>query len=241
MKLFGFFIDPYVTIVVALIVLSFFNFYSFGFFAFVGIAVGVISALFFDLLFKFFKTKSFTFSWSPIISGLIISLILHPLQFGFIALAAAAAMALKHFLRFNGLPIFNPAASGLFLIILLFSLQKFELWWGNYNLIAVAAVGIFVSIAIGRVGASLSYLLAYSLLAFLKVGVAAFSFFPFFSAFLMLVEPKTSPTALSKQIVFGVFAALTIHLLVFLQAPLPVYLLGILAANLLNRFLLSKV
>lgn len=198
----------------------------------VGIAVAV------EVVIEYFKTKKFIFSKSPVVSGLIIASIVKIGGFDQIALAAVLAVILKKLITKESMPLFNPAASGLF-VTFLFSRGLGEVWWGNSTTVAVLLLGLLVSWRIKKLWISFSYLLVHQAGVALLAGVsAALSFFPLFSAFFMLTEPKTTPTSRNHQIAFGVLAAVLIHVFSYLNLP-SAFLLGLLASNLAGKFFLK--
>lgn len=224
--------NAHITIIVSLILTALINAqYDYGTVAVSGI-IAIATALIVDSAAVYIKTKKLVASETAIISALIITNIFKPGEFLFIAIAAAIAMILKHVIRYKNAPIFNPATLGLFIAFRFVSdpIAK-ELWWGNYNTLAVVVLGLIVSWRICKLAISFSYLITHTVIAYLRVGLDAFAFFPFFSAFFMLTEPKTSSMQLKKQIISGAIAAIAIHAFVLLNLP-SAYLLGILTANL---------
>lgn len=154
------------------------------------------------------------------------------------------ASLIKHFIRLNRQPVFNPAAAGIFVAVLLGAL---ETWWGASfaprftNLgISIAAfltlpVGAYLADAYKKWGVALSFIAVYGLgmLIWLKT-------FPFtillegtilFLAFIMVSEPKTSPSLLVQQIVFGSSVAILALAAIIFGASSP-YTIALLVGNL---------
>src|SRR3989338_3513905 len=240
--------NAYKIIIFSLILTAIINAQQFGYEQVaISATIAIVTTLILDTIATYIKTKSrdlrsrspevsktsrkVILSETALISALIITNIFKPGEFLFIAITAALAMILKHVIRYKNAPIFNPATLGLFIIFRFVSDPvASELWWGNYNTLAVVALGLIVSWRIKKLAISFSYLIVHTLISYFRFGNAAFAFFPFFSAFFMLTEPKTSPSQMKKQIIFGTFAAIVIHIFVLLNLP-SAYLLGILTAN----------
>lgn len=162
---------------------------------------------------------------SAIISGLILALIFGPQSIAtawpFLLFAAGLAMASKYLLAIGHRHIFNPAAVGAILTGLI--LHNGASWWvgvpallpvvivGGYLMVKrvhrqvmvvtylIAAAGaVVIELAIsgqlGSVGPALNSLALYSAI--------------WFMATVMLIEPMTSPTTTSHQIVYGLLVAL---------------------------------
>ena len=128
----------------------------------------------------------------------------------------------------------NPAAGFLFLLFLF--RPELELWWANSNLLLIGLLGILVALRIGRLASSISFLLAWTAiaLAIIHPFPLGLHHFPFFLAFFMLTEPKTTPFKLREQVAFGVGVAVMEH--AFSIAGLPSgALLALLVANVAYR------
>ncbi len=159
---------------------------------------------------------------SSIITALILSLIAgpFPLQegWGILAAIAVAAIASKYVLVFHRAQVFNPAAFGTAVGALVFG-QSATWWVGDTSLLPLIFLGgLWVVFKIRRIHLVLSFFAAYlGLFAFQalflqgrEIGEVAvslwrlLSFSPlFFFAFVMLVEPLTSPQMRFGRILFG--------------------------------------
>lgn len=207
--------------------------------AVISAVAGVAVAVGLEIIVEYIKTKKFIFSKSPVVSGLIIASVVEIGNFPSIALAAVLAIILKKLITKEGMSMFNPAASGMFVAFLL-SGGRGEVWWGNTTTLAVLVLGLLVSWRIKRLYISLPYLITYQLGVALLAGVdAALAFFPLFSAFFMLTEPKTTPGTREHQVAFGVLAAVLIHAFSMLNLP-SAFLLGILVSNLAGKFFFMR-
>ena len=241
--------DPYKLIIFALIVTALLNASAFGYVSVILSGIFAIAiAQIFDVALTYIKAKKVIFGDSATIAALILVNIIAPGQFLLIGVTAALAMILKHIVRFEKKPVFNPAALSMFIAVILFSATKilpnpeqFLLGWGNSSLtdvigtIALVVLGLLVTIKIRRFTASITYLLVYTITTFLMAGVAGLQYFPFFGAFFMVSEPRTSPSKTSHQIIFGIAAWVLGIIYVMLSIPVfYAFSLGFLSANVLK-------
>lgn len=210
------------------------------------IAIAACSAL--DLLITgVFLKKVFRFPYSGFISGIIIGSIA-PLNASAVAIFVAAAVAIssKYVLRLKGRHIFNPATLGLLVSLWLFKLG--DQWWAAVAGLNIAGFTvpltlllIFASYKADKLKVSIPFLFAtallYAVTEFVKVpftaqGMLSFaSFMPYYFAFIMLSEPKTSPYAAKEQIVFSIAVALLYFVLDFNSVRFP-FFIALLAGNL---------
>lgn len=196
------------------------------------------STLLFDLLFGYIRFKKLRVPYSAMVTGLILTLIIDPsAEWHQLLAIAAAAMAMKHFLRISGRHVFNPAASGLLIGWILFGLNPS--WWGatlyNFgNMALLGNVGMYIAILgiifvsayrMKRYISVLSYLTASSffsmLIPTLSLTSFIFTFFGIGSLFfggLMVPEPMTSPIKKSRQLLYGITIAVLNIAFVFLFA-----------------------
>ena len=217
------------------------------------------SAIIADLLFTYLRRRVFFFPRSGIITGFILTLIIDTSAIWYQAvLISFAAMAIKNFIRPGGKHIFNPAASGLAVGWLLFGLQPS--WWAPspYNpttlfsipniplLIPLALIGYVSLYRYRRYFSVASYGIVYFVLLFTtqiatSIATAASSMInigTLFYAFLMLVEPMTSPVKKNRQLLFGASVAVLTVALIHLQKTggfslFDVTLTALLVSNLL--------
>ena len=199
------------------------------------VAIAVIA----EIIIEYIKTRKIIFSKSPVVSGLIIASIVQIGSFDKIAMAAILAMILKKLIKKEEMPIFNPAAPGLF-ITFLFNQGLGEVWWANgtgATMLATLVLGLIVSWRIKKLYISFSYLLVFLLLNFLHPAFDL-AFLPLFSAFFMITEPKTTPNERNHQLIFGAFASIIIHVFGLLALPSS-FLLGILVSNLAGKIFLK--
>lgn len=193
-----------------------------------------------------FLKKPLAFPSSAVISGTIIGSIA-PLNAPLAAILAAAAVAVasKYVLRINKRHIFNPATLGLLVSLFLFGLG--DVWWAASGFsfagfaVPVAFLMVIASYMAGKLKVSIPFLVVtavlYAATQFVSVPLTAaglLSFFtsmPFYFAFIMLSEPKTSPYAPREQVGFGVAVALLVFLLESSHVKYP-FFIALLTGNL---------
>lgn len=164
------------------------------------------------LLAKVFKVS--TNPESPIITGLILSLIIGPVSpfsnLPFLSFAAILAMASKYLITINKRHIFNPVGFGVVASAVILS-QGASWWIGNILMLPFILLGgILIFKKIKRWEMVLSFLLVYFLTQINKDPLSSLLYSPvLFFVFVMLVEPLTSPATRFKQILYGGFVALT--------------------------------
>jgi Na+-translocating ferredoxin:NAD+ oxidoreductase RnfD subunit len=139
-----------------------------------------------------------------------------------VAATSIIAILSKHFLVHKKKPIFNPAAFGLLMSILLF--QTGQSWWGsfadlpNWTMVFLLIGGYIVTDRVNKFPQVFSFLGTYLSLLFIMcilhsgdVSDALRSPFinaALFFALFMLTDPPTSPAKYRDQIVFGVLTAI---------------------------------
>jgi Na+-translocating ferredoxin:NAD+ oxidoreductase RnfD subunit len=213
------------------------------------IMIAIFTAGLLDLAIMFMLKRKRLTPDGAILTGLIIALVLSPSSSWYITVAAAAiAIISKHVLRMKKKPIFNPAALGLLAVLLLFS--SGHEWWGGlsalpvWSLVFLVAGGYLVVNKVNKLPLIFAFLGTYFSL-FLGISVyhaldvndifrIPFINAVLFLSFFMLIDPPTSPSKYSEQILFGGIAA-SISVLVNVQiGGLSFLLAGLLVANLLN-------
>ena len=163
------------------------------------------------------KIKPFLFS-AAIVTGSIIALLNQPkTSFFGVFMIIVLAISSKHFLKFKGRHIFNPAAFGLFFGSLIFKIPvawwgiSSGTWWMLILLLSTSYVSIFRSRKIYTI---LAFFIIYNAVTYLLTGfINPLDPVLIFFAFVMLPEPMTSPNKPILQIYFGgITAFLTIFL-----------------------------
>jgi glycine betaine catabolism B len=175
---------------------------------------------------------------SSLITGLILSLILSPPNslhgYWVLALCGTLAMASKYLLTFNKRHIFNPAAFGAFMSIVLF--QNFASWWIGNNTMAPLLIigGILLLRKINRflmVGFFIAVYLAVLWVTNTDFSVHMVWLFIvstplIFFATVMLTEPLTSPTDLDKSLLYAAVVGLLYSVSRLHIAPEEALLIG---------------
>jgi len=184
----------------------------------------------------YFKTKAWKITSSSIITGLIIGYVLSPDQEWWKFLAASVlAILSKQLIVFKKKHVFNPAAFGIFLTLILCGAST--QWKGTYIWYILLPAGIYFSQKFGR----LRILISYFLVALVLFSTSAiiqkiplghiFGYFSYFYIFIMIIEPKTSPAKPRAQIIFGAGIAILIFLFTQLGARFDVELFSLLVLN----------
>ena len=203
-------------------------FYGFGVKALLPVFLAVITTVALDLIIEYFKSKTFFFPQSALISGLFIgSLLTQNLQWYVYVIAGAIAILSKHLIRVFGKHIFNPANFGVLIVTLVPAFNAFDSWWISSPKILVVLFGIFIIWRLRRFDLSLSFLVTYYIvnsiilvprgmmahhsymMAYhdIYLTVVEGSVIYFFSMF-MLIEPKTHPKARNQRIFYGMLIAI---------------------------------
>lgn len=158
-----------------------------------------LTAAIVDIAINYAKHRRIIKPYHAIISGLIIAIILIPVDILFSIAVPAIAMVLKHVLRIKGRNIFNPAALGLLIFAYLFSAPS--VWWVSSYLIV--PFGLFIAWKIRSLTTSLSFLAVYYLVLLVQGIPIGIVYSLFFFAFVMVLEPVTSAHTAKGKIVFG--------------------------------------
>ncbi|MDE1861271.1 MAG: RnfABCDGE type electron transport complex subunit D [Candidatus Micrarchaeota archaeon] len=204
------------------------------------IAVGGLAEM---AMTKFYLKHPLKVPYSGLITGLIIGS-LAPVNspLALILIACVIAILSKFLIQYKSTNIFNPAALGLIIALPIFGLGVE--WWAasNYDVygIAITLSPVLVMLAheAKRLPAALSFALVSLILALaigakgnvsLSTAVVLLFGINYFFAFVMLVEPKTSPNNNYAQIAYGASIAVLYLAFEFLRVPeasLAVLLLG---------------
>jgi len=199
--------------------------------------------------------KKRTFPDSAIISGLIISLILST-STSWYAVAATAflTIASKYVFVYKKKPIFNPAAFGLLLSILLF--RTGQSWWGSFGdlpswtNVFLLIGGYMITSRVNKFPMVFSFLATYFLLllimGFFHIGDASDALrSPFinatlFFAFFMLTDPPTTPAKDKEQFIFGILSAVMGAVVYGIFGGLMYLFIGLLVGN-LYQYMVKRV
>ncbi|GGH71044.1 hypothetical protein GCM10008014_56050 [Paenibacillus silvae] len=215
-----------------------------------GIVHGLVAAgtaIIVDMMFGLVNRKKRLMPDGALITGLIVALILSTsTSWKVVAATVILAIVSKYVLVSRKKPIFNPAALGLLLPVLIFGTG--ESWWGAFGDLPVWMIGLLLAggyMVTGRVnkfpqvfaflGTYFTLLLMMGLLHTGDAGDALRT--PFINAllfcgFFMVTDLPTSPAKYKDQLVFGIVAALVGALIYSLFGGLMYLFIGLLCANL---------
>ncbi|MBI2145449.1 RnfABCDGE type electron transport complex subunit D [Candidatus Woesearchaeota archaeon] len=245
--------NMYASAIFALLVCAAASAYVIGVFP-VGLAAAVIACAGFDVAAKLLRKKVFAFPASAVITGIIIGSIA-PIDapLAGVIFASAVAIASKHLVKLKGRHIFNPATVGLLASLLIFKLG--DVWWAasGFNILGLPLTLILIipNFRARKLYVSLPFLAATGLL-YAASGLANLATssivpfvasLPFYFAFIMLSEPKTSPYAPVEQVVFGLVAAVAVFALDSILHVRYSFLVTLLALNLAfaaYRYVMSR-
>lgn len=221
-----------------------------------GMVIGITAvstAVATDIVLCLIENRKRIFPDGAIITGLIIALVLSTATSGLIV-AATAIMAIlsKHLFVFKKKPIFNPAAFGLLLSILLF--QTGQSWWGAFGdspvwMILFLLVGGYPIVnKVNKFPQVFAFLATtFVLLVFMgqfNMTIATDAFRPpfinatLFFGLLMLTDLPTTPAKVNDQIVFSIIVALVGTSFYAVAGGLAYLFIGLLVGNL--YYLLKK-
>ena len=192
-------------------------FYGFGIKSLIPALIAVIAAMLLDLFIEYFKSKTFSFPQSALISGLFIGgLLTQNLQWHIYVIAGFIAVLSKHFIKISKKIIFNTANLGILLVSVIFGAS--HTWWISSPLILVLIFGIFIIWKLRRFDLALSFLISYYLISsitgLLQGSQLSEIYYTlvnggiiyFFSMF-MLIEPRTNPSQRKQRIIYGILVA----------------------------------
>lgn len=213
---------PILAFISAYSIISFIN----PFTAFFHVFAAVVTACIIDTILVFKIYKRWEFPQHAIISGLIISLVLHPAVLWQPFLVALVAMFLKRILRFKGRNIFNPAGLSLLLFSFFFGLS----WWGAVSIFSILC--LTAAWRVRNLYESVSFLAVYAFLFYSYAGSNLITnYVVLFFAFVMVVEPVTTAHTKKGKIIFGSIVGLMAFLFSF--TAIDNMLLALLVGNVL--------
>ena len=208
------------------------------------VIAALISVIATDVIFSYLQHRKFSFSASSAISALIIGFVLaSDNPWWVIALASLFAISSKYLIRFNKKHVFNPAAFGIFLSIILFGANT--QWKGTFLWYILLPMGLYFTYKIRKLELIIGYLITalglFGIQAVLnKVAlISIFSYLSYFYIFIMLIEPKTTPIKPLGKLIFGIGIAVLIfsftQIGVRFDAELAALLILNLSVPLLNK------
>jgi Na+-translocating ferredoxin:NAD+ oxidoreductase RnfD subunit len=200
-------------------------------------SVAVMACAFAEWICQSFK-KKITNLESPIISGLIIGCVLSVYsKLWIFPVCGIITILFKHVIRWKSKHIFNPAALGILITTLFF--DTFTEWKGAYNYLILIPIGGYFMYRFNRWKLGLSYFITSALLVTLqaihdKTGlIDAILYLNYFFLFIMLIEPKTTPSPKKQQILFGSLTGITASIIYLFPSPVDAVLPALLIWNLL--------
>ncbi|MBU0548221.1 MAG: RnfABCDGE type electron transport complex subunit D [Candidatus Omnitrophica bacterium] len=192
-----------------------------------------------------FKVRNLSISESSVISALIIGFVLaSDNPWWIIVLASLFAISSKHLIRFNKKHVFNPAAFGIFLSILLFGANT--QWKGTFFWYIILPIGLYFTYKIRKLELIIGYLITalglFGIQAVLNkvLLINIFGYLSYFYVFIMLIEPKTTPIKPLAKLAFGIGAAALIFTFIQAQVRFDPELATLLILNLFVP-LLNKI
>jgi len=202
----------------------------------VAVFIAVISSITVESALLYFKTKSLQISESSIITGLIVGFVFSSgLAWWVLALASSSAILSKYLIRFKKRHIFNPAALGIFLAIIISGAPT--QWEGTYSWFIVLPFGIYFAEKIRK----LEILAGYAIVFLALFGTQAlfqktpvwhiFGYLSYFYIFVMVIEPMTTPIKPLGKYLFGAGVAAFIFILTERGVRFDVELFSLLAMN----------
>ncbi|WP_342416430.1 RnfABCDGE type electron transport complex subunit D [Paenibacillus sp. FSL R10-2782] len=209
------------------------------------VAVGAAVAV--DILCGLMRQRKRMLPDGAFITGLLIALVLSTAtSWPVVAATSAIAIVSKHLLVYRKKPIFNPAAFGLLLSILIFG--SGQSWWGAFGdlatwMIAFLLIGGYViTDRVNKFPQVFSFFGTFFVLLFLigrfHLGDASDALRPpfinaaLFFGFFMLTDLPTTPAKMKDQIVFGILVAFVGAAVYDLFGGLMYLFIGLLLANL---------
>ncbi len=200
------------------------------------VIIALVSAIIIDSVFSWLKNKKFSISESSIISALIIGFVIaDDNPWWIITLASLFAISSKYLIHFNKKHIFNPAALGIFLSILLGADTK---WAGTFAWYILVPAGLYFTYKLSKLELIAGYILTslglFGIQAALnKVSlINIFGYFSYFYVFVMLIEPKTTPVKPLAKLIFGIGVSILIFTFTQAQVRFDVELAALLILNL---------
>ncbi len=198
--------------------------------------IAVISAFVIESIILYLKTKKFQLTESSIITGLIIGYVISSDEVWWkFMLAVAFAIISKHLIVFKKKHLFNPAAFGIFLSLMILGVST--QWRGTYLWYILVPFGIYFMHKINKT----EVVIGYFLVALLLFGIQAviqkvnfwnvFGYFSYFYIFVMVIEPKTTPLQAKGKYLFGAGLAGLIFILTEVGVRFDAELFSLLVLN----------
>jgi len=208
--------------------------------------IAMLTGLILDGIIFMLQRRKKIVSDGGVLTGLIVALVLgSSTPWYLIIVTMVIAIGSKHLLSIHKKPIFNPAAFGLLVAILLFSSE--QSWWGafaelpTWSIVFLLVGGLLITERVNKFPQVFAFLAAYFALllvmGYYNVGQAGDALrTPFinsalFLAFFMVTDPPTSPGKTMDQIWFGLITAIASSIIYLIFGGLSYLLIGLLVAN----------
>lgn len=191
------------------------------------------------------KEKKFQLADSAAITGLIIGYVLASSQPWWVfLLASLVAICSKHIIRVKAKHIFNPAAFGIFMPILL--MGAYTQWKGTYVWYILVPFGIYFVSKIKKSEVLIGYMVTFSILfgaqaIMQRINlVNILGYLNYFFIFVMLIEPKTTPIYRMGKFIFGIGVAVLTFIFTQIGVKVDAEISALIILNLfvplLNKF-----
>lgn len=205
------------------------------------VVASIALSILIDSTYNKFIYSNFAFPSGSIITALIISGIVFPGKLVPAVGVTTLAIALKHLTKRRYRNLFNPAALGLYIGAILFGTSL--TWWISASMV-VSVIGLIVVFLTKNEDLALSFLIPYWLLTVLISGEVSLSLLlggqVVFFAFIMVIEPVTSPNTRRSRIIFGFSVAVLAIILQLIRPLVPGYLSWVFVDNLLLALLVMN-
>lgn len=210
-------------------------------------ALAVVVCTGLDTLMSMARGKKRIVPDGALITGLLLALILGTnTPYWVVEVTAVLSILFKHLVTMNKKPVFNPAAVGLLLSVLLF--HAGESWWGAFSDMPAWTIGFLLIAGFAVAGRVNKFPLVFAYLGTFMLLLPVLARFdpvvaydayrpPFINAllffgFFMLTDPPTSPAKTADQILFGIVAAAVGAVVYGVVGGLLYLFIGLFAANL---------
>ncbi|MFH0754035.1 MAG: RnfABCDGE type electron transport complex subunit D [Candidatus Omnitrophota bacterium] len=209
----------------------------------------VATAVFIEAVVLYFKTHKWQVTESAVIAGAIVGFVASSgiVWWKLVAVVAVAILS-KHFIRWRNKHVFNPAAFGLLMAVIILGVPA--QWKATYLWYFLVPFGGYLAWKMRRLEVLAGYavvsLLAFGSQALLQHAalVDMLGYFSYFYIFIMIVEPKTTPAGGVPKYLFGGLLAGLIFALTQSSLACDIELLSLLIMNmavpLLNKIVVKK-
>jgi len=206
--------------------------------------IALASSVLSETLFIYIKKKKLEITESSIVTGLIIGLVLsNYMAWWTFVLAPIFSTLSKNFLRIRNKHIFNPAAFGMFFVIVL--AKGFSQWNGAYLWPVIIPAGLYFCYKANKLHLALAYFLTNVFILWIQSLtsntsiVDAILYSNYFFILIMLIEPKTTPIKNKAKILFGISVAIISYLLYSINFPFDADLPALLMGNLVFKLFIN--